>query len=477
MTETSNINVKLKPIFNIKPKIYIPIIYSLILLIIILTLTVIPGIIKNGSYVTITSTPTNASVYIDDIRVGSTPIKSFVNKGYRKIEIKKSNFAIDSKKVYITANIFLSLFQSKSKLIHFTLTTDLGDEILNKAYKDAAKWSLISSGDISRRYRIPNIISSPVSSYFSAANFNKNRLTDYLKSSIKLVTNEFILSDYLRALAISSSDKKLLSISTIKNSSIFINGLLSEQAHIPLLLYNEILANREADINLEYYKKLSELHRVKINKNAISFQEPLRDIKVDNLTFKNVPKSQITPIDVNFIHNIANENFYISEYMISRESYFEFVEENQKWSIDNLKNLLAEGLVDNYYLDFSSSEVYITNISYYAAQAWCEWANNKYNLPDGYKLVLPSENMWFSATLYGVVKNIDAWQWTNQGFFLYDHFLTDKTGLPLKSFTDITPRLVVGKNKFNTKAESSRGVQDANWCTPFISFRPVLVKE
>ncbi len=477
MIETSNINVKLKPIFNVKPGVYIPIIYSLILLTILLSLTVIPGIIKNGSYVTITSTPTNASVYIDDIRVGSTPIKSFVIKGNKKIELKKNNFSVVSKEVKISGNIFFSLFKPKNELIHFSLTSDSGDIILKNGYNDAAKWSLINSDDISRRYRIPNIISSPVSTYYSATNFNKDILSDFLTSSIKLVTNEFILSDYLRALAIFSSDKKLPSISTIRNSSNFINSLLSEQAHIPLLLYNKILVNRESDINSEYYKKLSELHRIKINKNAISFEEPIRDIKINNLTFKNVPKSQITPIDVNFIHHIENKSFYISEYMISKESYFEFVEENQDWSIENFKNLLTEGLVDNYYLDFPGSEDYITNISYYAAQAWCEWANNKYDIPDGYKLTLPSENMWFSATLYGVVKNIDAWQWTNQGFFLYDHFLTDKTGLPLKSFTDTIPRLVVGKNKFNTKAESSRGVQDANWCTPFISFRPVLVKE
>lgn len=477
MTEISQINVKLKPIFNVQPRVYIPIIYIFIVISLFFIVTIFPGIKNNGSLVTINSHPQGASIYIDNKNVGSTPLDIFIDKGNYNLSIKKSNFNTYNKGLSINGKIFLSLFKKNKDLININLELLNASNILKQSYITMSKWSLLNKNDINKRYQIPFLISDSIMDFHSSKNIDKNELDLFLKSSIKLVTNEFILSDYLRGLMIAKSDNRLPSISSVINSTIFVADIIKEYPDVPLLLYNKIITDNSLLLDSKYYSYLKDKHILKINKNLTKFDEKKDDVYINKIRFKYIPKSELTPNDINFIHSIKEEAFYISEYMITKESYYNFVNDNPKWSKENIKNLKNDGLVDNYYLDFSNDEDYITNISYYSALAWCEWANKTFDLPTGFKISLPSENMWFSSVMYGSIKNIDAWQWTNQGFYIYDHFLTNNMGIPISEYEIIQPRLVVGKNKYNTKIESGRGVQDANWCTPFLSFRPVLVKE
>lgn len=469
--------VILKPILTIKPELYIPAIYITMFLLVSFSLLILPGIIKNGSYITLTSSPSNASVYINDIRVGSTPLNIYVDKGHKDIIFKKQNFSNYSFNMDIKGKVLFSLFNKRKITSHINLKSSNGLKILENSFKEASEWSLINNMDINSRYRIPPLISSSIIDYHYSIDFNEETLNEYLNSSFKLITGEYILSDFIRGLIIAKSDNRLPSISSIKKSALYINNFIENHPNSPLLLYNKIIKDPEINMNDTYYKKLYDKHRILLNKNATTFDDPENDIIFNGLRFKNIPKSKITPIDVNFIHNIEQESFFILEEMISKDNYLKFIEENPYWKKDNGKVLIKDGLADKFYMEFSNNEVYITNISYYSAVAWCKWANYYYDIPEGWKIDLPSENMWFSALQFGVMKNIEAWQWTSQGFFLYDHFLTDPIGKPLKTFTQITPRVVVGKNKYNTKAESGRGVQNADWCTPFIGFRPVLIKE
>lgn len=473
-----NINrVSLKPIYNIKPQIYIPIFYLFVFIIIISSLFIFPGLKDRGSYINITSSPLGASVYIDETRVGSTPLEVFVTNGYKKITLKKDNFNNKEINIDIKGKIFFTLFKKDIQNHHVIMDSNNGLSILDNSYQDASEWSLIDSSQINSRYRIPPILSEAVSDYFYSSDFNKSVLNNYLYSSVKLITSEYILSDYIKAILISTSDNRLPSVSSMQKTALLINKIVSERKNTPLLLYNRILQNSEIKMNNDLYQKLNENHRKLINKNVTSFDEPERDINLGNLKFKNVPQSNIIPMGVNFIHGIQEDSFYILESLLSKENYLEFLDDNPVWKKINLNNLIADGLVDKYYLDFSNDEDYITNISYFAANAWCKWANERYNVPEGWVITLPSENRWFSALQFNVIKDNVAWQWTTNGFFLYDHYLTDSYGSYIESFTDITPRVVVGNNKYNTKAESGRGVQNSDWCTPFIGFRPVLIKE
>ncbi len=475
--DASHINVTLKPIFNIKPELYIPILYGMGLLVLLFVLFILPGIIKHGSVVNITSYPSNASVYINDNRVGSTPLNIFVEKGENKIVIKKDKFREQSLTKDIKGGLFFTLFNKREDFVHLSMTSDSGSEILNSSFLEASRWSLVNSLDINNRYRIPSVISNGVKDYFHSTDFNSDILNNYLTSSLKLITNEYLLSDYIRAIVISASDNRLPSISSIKNSIQFIDKTISKKPNTPILIYNKIVKNSNTNSNSDYITILKDRHKKIIDKSVISFGEDKKNIKIGNMVFNYIPESNIKPIDVNFIHNIKQDDFYILNNMVRKSSYLDFVNENPRWREDNIDNLILENLADKYYMKFESEEEYITHVSYFAAKAWCVWANETFEIPDGWTLKLPSENRWHAANTYGSLSNVDAWQWTDQGFYLYDHFLTDLDGNFSDEFTDIIPRLVVGNNKYNNRVESGRGVQDANWCTPFLSFRPILVKE
>lgn len=464
--DTRHIKVTLKPIMGIKPKVYIPSIY-IILITLFITFVFIAPSIRRGYKINIISYPPNASVYIDNKRVGSTPLEIQITKGDKEILVHKSQFS----PVKISKTI-----TKKEKMI-FQLESQNGSEILNESYENMSNWSLFRDIDVNNRSRIPFIISESVNSYFYSTDFNNDQLNSYLISSLKLVTNEYVLSDYLRAISISASNNKIMTISSVKNTFLTLNNIINEQPNTPLLFYTKILNNSNLNIDDDLFKQFTKMHKTSIEKGVIKFDKGKKQIKTKDLTFNYIPESLIKPVDVNFIHNIEQSDFYISDKMISRKSFMDFVKLNPFWDKSNIDYLIKNDLVDNYYLNFSDDNRYITNISYFAAMEWCSWANTFYSIPEGWKIALPTENMWHAATLYEGVDEVEAWQWTSQGFYVYDHFLSNTEGQFSPEYGFTSARLVVGKNKYNSKKESGRGVQKASWCTPFLSFRPVLKKE
>lgn len=462
--ETRHIRVCLKPIKGVSPRIYVPVLYITILIFIIAAVTIAISSNSPKRYIHITSTPSRAAVYNNGLLIGSTPIKVRRKRKDSSIKIVKKYF--QSKEIVINRDSNLNE--------HFKLKAISGEKLLEESYRELSDWSLIKDTNVTYRKRVPNILSNSVIDYLSIENRNRELLDSYLLKSSKNVTNSYIFSDYIRALTVIKSDKRLPSISTIKNSALFINRAIDKMPNAPILFYNKILI--DDSFKTELSKELNSRHKRSLNKGAISFAREKRSKWISDFEFNYIPQSTIKPFDVNFIHNIKQDAFYISSRMVSKKSYNLFIKENPKWSRDNIDQLTKEMLVDNYYLETTDNN-YITNISYYAAKAWIKWANSYYNLPKGYKMALPTENMWHAALLKESVYQIDAWQWTTEGFYIYDHFLADSRGDFLEEFTTTSSKLVVGKNRYNDKLESGRGVQRANWCSPFLSFRPVLIKE
>ncbi|MDR1363603.1 MAG: hypothetical protein LBJ35_06100, partial [Spirochaetaceae bacterium] len=57
-------NVKLSPVFGLRPGVYVTVIYSLIIIIILFFLLIFPGITRRGSLVAFTSEPSGAAVRV-----------------------------------------------------------------------------------------------------------------------------------------------------------------------------------------------------------------------------------------------------------------------------------------------------------------------------------------------------------------------------------------------------------------------------
>jgi len=75
--------VKLKPLFGIKPGVYLTAIYSLVLVLALFLILLYPGVKNNGTIVNVKTSPAAAAVYIDGIYKGTTPA-DFLLKKVRK---------------------------------------------------------------------------------------------------------------------------------------------------------------------------------------------------------------------------------------------------------------------------------------------------------------------------------------------------------------------------------------------------------
>ena len=82
--------VKLKPVFGLKPGIYLTVIYGFIVLLGLFLLLIYPGIKNNGMMIHVDTSPGGAVVYVDNIYKGTAPTSFFVEKGNREIDRKST---------------------------------------------------------------------------------------------------------------------------------------------------------------------------------------------------------------------------------------------------------------------------------------------------------------------------------------------------------------------------------------------------
>jgi formylglycine-generating enzyme required for sulfatase activity len=227
--------------------------------------------------------------------------------------------------------------------------------------------------------------------------------------------------------------------------------------------------------------------------------------------------SAITPDDIireDFPHKVDVKKFYMSVSEVTNSEYYKFTRENPEWMQSNIKELLDKKLVTDSYLrtwkndkpEDSALNLPVTEISYYAAHAYCEWLSKKG--PAGLKVRLPYESEWeyivksdeqVSPIIYPEtpkkgpqpaatsandrfgLKNIygNVWTWCENWFFpasypLYDSKNPDYTDAALAG----AEKSIRGGSWANVKADGLRSYTRASlmpdFCNPYTGFRTVI---
>jgi formylglycine-generating enzyme required for sulfatase activity len=176
--------------------------------------------------------------------------------------------------------------------------------------------------------------------------------------------------------------------------------------------------------------------------------------------------------------------------------FAEFLEANPRWRAEGREALVSEGLATNDYLaaEGGPGQGGISSVSWFAAQAFCEWLSGK--LPPAlaaYEVRLPTEAEWeYAATSVkrwaaagnaeaAIIKHIadsgaasGAWEWCADpyaplGFFNAAPEAVAAIGSP--------ERAVRGGSALNppgsVSAETRASLPPA-LCSPFVSFRAVI---
>ncbi len=238
-------------------------------------------------------------------------------------------------------------------------------------------------------------------------------------------------------------------------------------------------------------------------KDLVPVGNPNISYSLDELTYEKLAA---------FPHQEHVESFYLAAKETTQGQFSRFLEDNPRWQKENTEKLVAEGKVDDTYLQYAQhgDDIPVTHVSWYAARAYCDWLTDQ--LPDelrsAYRVVLPEEAQWeYAARLNGRPRSVSAevragsprpavfsragsrglidmtgnvWEWNANWYFPAD-VLDGTYGLD-DSAIDLgyrgMERSVRGGSWANDNDEEllwRRASQPPSWCTPFTGFRVALV--
>ena len=364
--------VKLKPFHGIRPGVYIIIIWALIILLLAFVLFVLPGLVSNTSYVTFNEPVVGSGVYEDGIYLGSATDGVYKTTGgnhkYTFTYEGEEYGEVESK---VKRKVFFTLFSHKPQLIvpERSYNDEVKEKVVSAFIRDVTSYSAVISAPDTFHY-------PPIFSAFAS---------NSVEMSIKDVR-----------------DAWLLALSHISSSSLYEDYEVGKE----ILLKSGILFETEESKELEYYiealfngekvilEKSMENNILLPTKDGDFFHYEPTIVEMGYSTTLTVESAKEAPVKVEVY------DFSIARNLVTEHDWALFVEENPKWSKDNLETLVEEGLVDSNYLKGITLSPYINsirpirNISYYAASAYVEWKSGK----DGVIYHIPTEKEWYTAS-------------------------------------------------------------------------------
>lgn len=364
--------VKLKPFHGIRPGVYIIIIWALIILLLAFVLFVLPGLVSNTSYVTFNEPVVGSGVYEDGIYLGSATDGVYKTTGgnhkYTFTYEGEEYGEVESK---VKRKVFFTLFSHKPQLIvpERSYNDEVKEKVVSAFIRDVTSYSTVISAPDTFHY-------PPIFSAFAS---------NSVEMSIKDVR-----------------DAWLLALSHISSSSLYEDYEVGKE----ILLKSGILFETEESKKLEYYiealfngekvtlEKSMENNILLPTKDGDFFHYEPTIVEMGYSTTLTVESAKEAPVKVEVYE------FSIARNLVTEHDWALFVEENPKWSKDNLETLVEEGLVDSNYLKGITLSPYINsirpirNISYYAASAYVEWKSGK----DGVIYHIPTEKEWYTAS-------------------------------------------------------------------------------
>ena len=359
--------VKIKPLFGMKPGLWLSIAYLLAILLLFFAIGILPDLIDGHKRVTFTSAAYNAAVYVDDVYEGGTPFTRKIASGTHTVSYRVNGYEIDSFTIKVGRPVLFNwLFPRKQSVASTaTLTEEAFKALSSELLEDANAYSAILQYDDVHRY---NPIFTTYAKSIATSQFAKN--TDALQAALLFVDTPEMYGDAKVALEI-----------------------LDVKLEIP---YSELAEGKTVGIEMEEPEVKAKKTTLKTDFFTIEgFEIPQADFsdgKTADASYPAVMKAGKA------VHTDA---FSIGAYCITEYQYAQFVAQNPQWSLDNKENLISQGLVDDYYLDGVSTSLTavtnkpVRNISWNAAHAFCTWLSEI----SGRNVYLPTEDQWIAASL------------------------------------------------------------------------------
>jgi len=438
----SEIQVKFKPIYGIRPGVYLTFLYSFVLLVILFLLFLYPGIKNPGAVLIVKTEPAGAAVRIDGVYRGVAGSKIPVSKGNHIIEAVMPGFESQSAAYEIPARYMGSLFFPLYKKVDFTLKTQDAAAAFAMYAADYAEWSF--AGEPTASWQIPMSLSEGAYRAGNVKDSNDDMQQILLAASGFAVTRS-ATRDLIRAKILLDNSGNTPSPVALVNSISGILSFLSESQNTAKWL-SQVLPREQAAIieSSGWFKKQSEI--------------PPKPIT-------NRPSGSLEMAGIKFI-TFSSPYLQISENPISRSLFETFLNENPQWREYKTDYFPQE--ISSYPWDIDKNV--ITGVTWYAAQGFCEWISPRLYPPIGYEVRLPTEEeLLAAANSVNSMKNM-GWEWC------YDPFI------PLQIAADApqqakyavgSPERSLRGRQTPTSAET-RASLPPDLSSPIVTFRVVI---
>jgi hypothetical protein len=411
--------VVLRPHFGIQPRVYVAVLYAAALAGIFFFVLLYPGVFHPGAEVRFTSVPGEASVLVDGIRIGATPLTAFISEGRHILTLRRPHF--EEKKIPLNAGsrIFASRFFPKKEALHAELSLRSGEDLVREAHRDFAAWAL--SGEPNPLYPVPPVLTAAARDYFPAVRPPESGGDFFrmLESAAACVNSPANFKDFAGAALMAASGGGVLSPqSLIRAADWFLS--LHEDAQEDILYWlilvlpekarEEFLASpwtREKLQNSgprpdagERKAIAGELTLLGAQYAALPAGNFRRGAGFPDKVFSRASEAHIKRLRDSppYSGEAAAAAFFMSTREVSQNQYAAFLKENPAWLPANRTALIKQGLAEESYLASwgdspappRPSEA-VSEVSFYAADAYCQWLESR----DGrYRFFLPSETQW-----------------------------------------------------------------------------------
>ncbi len=450
--------VKIKPLFGMRPGMWLTIAYALGFVLVVFFVAFLPDMIDGHKRVTFTSDAGVTAVYVDDVYKGGTPFTTKIESGKHQVSFRVNGYEIDSMTVKVGHPVFLNwLFPRTQKVSSSaSLNTEAIASRTAQLLDEVNAYSAILQYDDVHRY-------APIFSNY-ADSVGKSYDVDALKAAVQFITTDEMYQDATAAL-----------------SSL---GLSLE---IPYESLSEKATAGVADSEVPALSAKS----TKLKTDILTIE----GFTIPEADFSNGRSTERTfPSVMEAGESVHTDSFNISSYCITEYQYAVFVSENPDWALANKETLIAEGLVDEYYLDGISLSLTtatnkpIRNISWYAADAFCNWLSSV----SGVEVYLPTEDQWIAASLTdsegGFQKSLmpsaaegcpaamlgSVWEMTGTRFIPLSRLVSEDLSSVLDDYDTQTSMVIKGGSYVSDYKAIDRytvGVTYRSLCSDFMGFR------
>ncbi|QQO07974.1 SUMF1/EgtB/PvdO family nonheme iron enzyme [Breznakiella homolactica] len=479
-------SVKLKPLFGVRPGVYLAVLYGAIICLIAFFLLFFPGIINPGSKIRFDSEPLGAAVRVDGVYIGTTPCTVFVPRGQHTVTFVLPGFAESQSDQFVRSRIFASLFAGPKETVTAGLTAEDPVGALAREASEYARWSF--AGEPTAIYQIPLSLSEGVYRAGTAAADSGIRLEmeGILSGAARFSVSAAGIRDLIRAKTLLDNSGNSPSPVSLAASAADILVYLSGTPGAASWLAGCLPLESATRIGDSAWLEDETRNARTMTTRPRQYPAAGGITQVASLRFRQIPGGTVV-LGSPFPREQTVESFWICETEVGKSDWDAFVRANPVWSRDNIQELTEQGLVTGDYLTGSTNPaapvLTVPGVSWHAAKAFCAWLTGSLGpAMDGYEIRLPREAEWeYAAKLdqaAGQPQITDMlggyWEWCEDPYAHLSFLPAPESAAALISSPDRSVRGGSWINPSGSVQTETRGSLAPETCSPFVSFRPVI---